>query len=147
MCIDPRVKSCNYLVNILARAEAVASGADEAIMLDIDGYLSEGAGDNIFLVKERALYTPTLESALAGITRATVLDLARESKIPVYETRLTTYDVYTADEIFLTGSGAGIVPVTEVDLRPISGGRPGEVTLLMGRLYDERTVDGESAYD
>jgi branched-chain amino acid aminotransferase len=147
MCIDPRVKSCNYLVNILARSEAVASGADEAIMLDIDGYVAEGAGDNIFLVKDHALYTPPLQDALAGITRATVLELASDSKIPAHETRLTTYDVYTADEVFITGSGAGVVPVTEVDGRPVSGGQPGEITMRMGLLYDERAAHGESAYE
>ncbi len=147
MCIDPRVKSCNYLVNILARAEAVASGGDEAIMLDIDGYVSECAGSNIFLVKDRSLYTPPLQSALAGITRETVLELASISKIPVHETRLTTYDVYTAEEVFITGSGAGIVPVTEVDRRPVSGCQPGEITMWMERLYEERAADGESAYE
>jgi branched-chain amino acid aminotransferase len=147
MCMDPRVKSCNYLVNILARAEAMASGADEAIMLDINGYVAEGAGDNVFLVKDRALYTPPVESALAGITRATVLELASMAMIPAHETRLSTYDVYTADEVFVTGSGAGIVPVTEVDRRPVASGQPGEITTWIEHLYDARALQGESAYE
>jgi branched-chain amino acid aminotransferase len=147
VCIDPRVKSCNYVVNILARAEALASGADEAIMLDMNGYVSEGAGANIFLVKQGALYTPPAESALAGITRSTVLELASAAKIPAHETRLTIYDIYTADEIFLTGTGAGIVPVTEVDGRQVARGKRGEVTARVEHLYDEQTLVGESAYD
>jgi branched-chain amino acid aminotransferase len=147
VCFDPRIKSCNYLANVLARAEAIASGADEAIMLDIHGYLAEGSGDNIFLVKDAEVFTPEVQDALEGITRATVLELARREKIPAHETRLTLYDVYTADEIFVTGSGAGIVPVTEVDKRPVSQGKPGETTMLISRLYDEEVKTGESAYE
>ena len=86
-------------------------------------------------------------SSFQGITRATVLALARREKIPAHDTRLTMYDVYTADEIFVTGSGAGIVPVTEVDKRPVSNGRPGETTMLISRLYDEEVKTGDSAYE
>ncbi|MBW1711584.1 MAG: branched-chain-amino-acid transaminase [Deltaproteobacteria bacterium] len=147
MCLDPRIKSCNYLVHILARAEALASGADEAIILDIFGYVSEGCGDNIFLVKDGQLYTPAVQDALEGITRETVIDLARRAGLTVHETRLTTYDVYTADEVFVTGSGAGIVPVTEVDKRPLSGGRAGQVTKQLIALYDQEAQTGEPVYD
>lgn len=143
-CIDPRIKSLNYLVNILARAEAQASGADEAIMLDIQGYISEGSADNIFLVRRRALWTPPVQSALEGITRQTVIELGKEVSIPTYETLLTLYDIYTADEVFVTGSGAGIVPVTEVDKKPVGGGKPGQITQRLIELYAEAVKNGES---
>ena len=146
LCLDPRIKSINYLVNILARMEALASGADEAIMLDIHGYVSEGAGDNIFLVKEGELYTPEVQDALEGITRETVIGLAGRMKIKVHETRLTLYDVYNADEIFITGSGAGIVPVTEVDKRIVSQGKTGPITKCLMDAYDEEVKKGESVY-
>lgn len=147
MCLDPRIKSLNYLVNILARAEAQASGADEAIMLDIHGYVTEGAGDNLFLVAGAELFTPRVQDALEGITRQTVIEMAQREGIAVHQTRLTLYDFYTADEIFATGSGAGIVPVTEIDQRPVSGGKPGEMTRRISRLYDEEVKQGEPAYE
>jgi len=147
MCFDPRVKSLNYLANIMARMEALASGADECIMLDIHGYVSEGAGDNIFLVRNGELYTPAVQDALEGITRATVIELAGRKKIRVHETKLTLYDVYTADEVFVTGSGAGIVGVTEVDKRVVSGGKTGPVTKIISDIYDEEAKNGESAYE
>jgi branched-chain amino acid aminotransferase len=147
MCLDPRVKSLNYLANIMARMEALASGADEAIMLDIHGYVSEGAGDNIFLVKGGELYTPNVQDALEGITRQTVIDLASQKKIEVHETRLTLYDAYTADEVFVTGSGAGIVPVTDVDRRIVSQGKVGPVTKVLSEAYDEEVKKGEPVYE
>lgn len=147
MCFDPRVKSLNYLANIMARMEALASGADEAIMLDIHGYVAEGSADNIFLVRNGELYTPSVQDALEGITRATVIDLAGRKKIRVHETKLTLYDVYTADEVFVTGSGAGIVAVTEVDKRVVSGGKTGPLTKIISNAYDEEAQKGESAYE
>ncbi len=147
MCFDPRVKSLNYLANILARMEALSSGADEAIMLDIHGYVSEGAADNIFLVKNGELYTPSVQDALEGITRATVIELAGRRKIQVHETKLTLYDVYTADEVFVTGSGAGIVAVSEVDKRVVCGGKMGSLTKILSDAYDEEAQKGESAYE
>jgi branched-chain amino acid aminotransferase len=147
MCLDPRIKSLNYLVNILARAEAQASGADEAIMLDIHGYVSEGAGDNLFLVRDDRLYTPCLQDALEGITRATVIEMAGREKIPVHATRLTLYDFYTADEVFATGSGAGIIAVTEVDKKVISGGKMGEMTRHISRLYEQEVKKGEAVLE
>jgi len=147
MCLDPRVKSLNYLANIMARMEALSSGADEAIMLDIYGYVSEGAGDNIFLIKNGELYTPAVQDALEGITRAAVIELAHRKAIKVHETRLTLYDVHVADEIFVTGSGAGIVPVTEVDKRVVSEGKVGKMTKVLSDLYDEEAQKGESAYE
>lgn len=147
MCLDPRVKSCNYLVHIMARNEALASGGDEAIIYDIHGYVSEGCGDNIFLVKEGDLYTPSVQDALEGITRNTVIEIALREGLNVHETKLTSYDVYNADEIFVTGSGAGIITVTEVDKREVSGGRMGEITRRLSSLYDEEAKKGESVFD
>jgi branched-chain amino acid aminotransferase len=147
MCFDPRVKSLNYLTNILARMQALASGADEAIMLDIHGYIAEGASDNIFVFKEGELYTPSVQDALEGITRATVIELAARKKIRVHETKLTIYDVYTADEVFITGSGAGVVAVTEVDKRLISEGKMGNLTKIISDEYDKEAQKGESAYN
>ena len=147
MCLDPRIKSLNYLANIMARMEALSSGADECIMLDIHGNVSEGAGDNIFLIRNGELYTPGVQDALEGITRATVIELADRKNIRVHETKLTLYDVYTADEIFVTGSGAGIVAVTEVDKRVVSGGKMGAMTKMISGAYDEEAQKGESAYE
>lgn len=143
MCLDPRVKSCNYLVHILARQQALAAGANEAIMYDINGYVSEGCGDNIFLVKDNILYTPQVQDALEGITRETVIEIADRLKIKLNETRLTSYDVYNADEIFVTGSGAGIIGVTEVDKRIVSEGKMGTITHKLYLAYEEEVRNGE----
>lgn len=138
--IDPRIKSCNYLVNILARAEAVASGADEAIMFDTQGRLSEGSGDNIFLVRDGRLFTPPVEDALEGITRETVLDLASRLGIDTCQKVLTVYDVYNAAEVFVTGSAAGIMPVAQVDRRAVPSGVPGPVTKRLIAAYEEEVA-------
>lgn len=142
-CLDPRIKSLNYLVNILARAEAQASGADEAVMLDIHGFVSEGSGDNIFIVRKNELWTPSVQSGLEGITRKTVIEMAKQASIPTHETSLTLYDVYTSDEVFVTGSGAGIVPVIEVDKKPIGEGKPGKITSYLVQQYKEEVKKGE----
>jgi len=147
VCLDPRIKSLNYLVNILARAEALASGAEEAIMLDIHGYVAEGCGDNLFLVREGVLYTPQVQDALEGITRRTVIEMAERENIEVRQTRLTLYDFYTADEVFATGSGAGIIAVTEIDKKVISGGKMGEMTRGISRLYEEEVKKGEPVFN
>lgn len=147
MCLDPRVKSCNYLVHILARMEALASGGDEAIIYDIHGYVSEGCGDNIFLVKDGALYTPLVQDVLGGITRETVIDLTKRANMKVYVDKLTSYDVYNADEIFLTGSGASIIGVTEVDKREVSGGKVGPVTRKILEMYEREVKKGESVFE
>ncbi len=119
--LDPRVKSLNYLNAILARIEANHAGADEAILLNHAGRVAEGSADNLFIVKDGELKTPAVsEGALAGITRATVLELAGERGMPVREARLTPYDLYTADECFLTGTGARLIPVREIDGRPLA---------------------------
>lgn len=145
-CIDPRIKSGNYLINILARAEAQASGADDAIMLDIQGFVSESSGANIFIVRRGALWTPPVYAGLEGITRETVLTLGKENGIPTNESLLTMYDVYTADEVFVSGSGAGVVPVTEVDKKLIHDGKPGQMTKRMIKLYEEAVKTGEAVF-
>ena len=131
---DPRIKSLNYLNNILAKQEAILAGCLEAVMLNHDGYLTECTGDNIFLVKDGTLKTPASHlGILEGITRNTILELARENGIPAEETMLTRFDLYTADECFLSGSGAEMMPVTSVDGRTVGGqktggGKPGPIT-------------------
>lgn len=141
--LDPRVKSLNYLVNVLARAEALASGADEAIMLDNRGLLCEGTGDNIFVVRHGALWIPPVQHALEGITRQTVIELGAKASIHTHETSLSMYDVYTADEVFVTGSAAGIVPVLEVDKKPVGEGKPGPLTQRLIQLYAEAVKNGD----
>ncbi|MDR2645372.1 MAG: branched-chain-amino-acid transaminase [Endomicrobium sp.] len=128
--LSPNVKSLNYLNNILAKMQAVRSGAAEAIMLNAEGYVVECTGENIFIVKNGALYTPAgSEGALIGITRDAVIELAKnKSGVPVKEVRLSLYEVYTADECFLTGTAAEIVPIVVVDSRIIGDGKPGKIT-------------------
>jgi branched-chain amino acid aminotransferase len=133
--IDARIKSLNYLNNVLAKIEAIQAGCMEAVMLNSEGYISECTGDNIFIVKGDVLFTPcATDSLLEGITRNTVMELARKINLPVKATRLTMYDLYTADECFLTGTGAELMPVTKIDNRMIGNGKPGGWT---GRLLKE----------
>lgn len=127
--LNPRVKSLNYLNNVLAKAEAHAADADEAIMLGLDGHLCECTGDNIFLVRDGELLTPgTWEGILQGITRGVVMELAQKRGIPVRETSLVRHDLFVAQEVFATGTAAEIVPITEVSKIPIGDGRPGRIT-------------------
>ncbi|MDR7484249.1 MAG: branched-chain-amino-acid transaminase [Armatimonadota bacterium] len=127
--LNGRVKSLNYLNNILARLEANRAGVEEALLLTADGYLCECSADNIFLVKGGVVRTPAAHlGLLKGITRDTVLDLARQLGIPAEEGILTLHDLYTADECFLTGTGAEVAPVVDADGRMIGDGRPGEIT-------------------
>lgn len=143
--LNPAIKSLNYLNNILAKIEANIAGVEEAIMLNAEGYVAECTGDNLFILKAGQLLTPPLSAgALYGITRGTVIELAREAGLPVSETNLTRYDVFNADECFLTGTGAEIVPVVKVDGRVIGSGRPGTVTRRLEESYHALTqVSGE----
>lgn len=136
--LSPRIKSLNYLNNILAKIEGLQAGCVEALMLNQKGEVAECTGDNIFLVRKGELLTPSVEAGiLEGITRAVVIELAREQHIPVREMPLTKHDVYIADECFLTGSAAEIVPVTKVDSRKIGAGVPGPITLrLLDRFHE-----------
>ena len=146
--VNPAIKSLNYLNNILAKIEANNAGVEEAIMLNAAGYVAECTGDNIFIVKNGLMFTPPLSSgALYGITRGTVMSLACEAGIPVSEPNLTRYDLYVADECFLTGTGAEIIPVTKIDGRVIGTGRPGRVTKSLVKKYHAMTqVSGEEIF-
>jgi len=127
--LSPRIKSLNYLNNIMAKIEGLQAGCVEALMLNSKGEVAECTGDNIFLVCKGALVTPPLDAGiLEGVTRDAVMELARASGVPVAETALTKYDVYTADECFLTGSAAEVIPVVKIDGRAIGDGRPGPLT-------------------
>ncbi|MDB6062093.1 MAG: branched-chain-amino-acid transaminase [Verrucomicrobiaceae bacterium] len=118
--LDPRIKSLNYLNHILARMEANHAGADEAILLNSAGRVTEGSADNVFVVKRGTLFTPPIyEGALDGITRGVVIELAQELELPLREIPIAPYDLHTADEIFLTGTGAELIPVRQVDGRPV----------------------------
>jgi branched-chain amino acid aminotransferase len=128
-CLDPRIKSLNYLNNILAKIEARQAGCFEAVMLNTSGFVAECTADNIFIVKDKMLLTPAAhQGALEGITRAVVIQAARSLGIASSETTLAPYDLYNADECFLTGTGAEIVPVVKIDGRVIGNGAPGPVT-------------------
>lgn len=142
-CI-PRVKSLNYLNNIYAKMEANLAGMPEAIMLNNEGYVAEATGDNIFIVNKGVLITPPSSAGiLEGITRNAVMDIARGKGIPVEEKMFTMYDVYTADEVFLTGTAAEVIPVINVDGRIITDGKPGKMTRELIAAFHELTkVDG-----
>jgi len=146
--LNPAIKSLNYLNNILAKIEANNAGCEEAIMLNAEGFVSECTGDNIFIVKGTQLQTPPLSAgALYGITRGTVMDLAREAGLTVTETTLTRYDLFNADECFLTGTGAEIIPVVKIDGRSIGTGKPGGATIDFVERYRALTkMSGEPIY-
>jgi len=135
--LDPRIKSLNYLHNILARIEARFAGAAEGIMINAQGYITEATVDNVFIVHKNILYTPTVAlGVLAGITRAVVIELATKYlELPVKEGLLTRYDLYNADEVFLTGTAVEIVPVVNVDGRIIGDGKPGKITRELRRIF------------
>jgi branched-chain amino acid aminotransferase len=138
--VNPAIKSLNYLNNILAKIEANNAGVEEAIMLNAEGYVAECTGDNIFMLKGNQLITPPLSAgALYGITRGTVMDLAAERGLKVAETNLTRYDLFNADECFLTGTGAEIIPVVKIDGRVIGTGKPGPHTKDLEKDYRKLT--------
>ena len=127
--LDPRIKSLNYLNNILAKIEAIKAGTEEAIMLTYDGRVAECTGDNVFIVKKGELITPPVKvGALEGITRDAVIGIAAGQKMPFSEKPLVIEDIYSADEAFLTGTAAELIPVVMVDKKPIGAGAPGPVT-------------------
>jgi branched-chain amino acid aminotransferase len=139
--LSPKIKSLNYLNNIMAKWEAIDAGVPEAVMLNHLGFVCECTGDNIFIVKNGELITPPEESGvLVGVTRQTVMTLAREAtpKIPVVEKNLTRFDLYVADECFLTGTGAEVIPVTSIDKRQIGNGKPGPLTHQLMQAYARR---------
>jgi branched-chain amino acid aminotransferase len=143
-CLDPRIKSLNYLNNIMAKLDARRAGALEAVMLNHQGRVAECTADNIFFLAGGVLKTPDLmNGALPGITRASVLDIAREMGLPSEEGNYGLHDLYNADEVFLTGTGAEIVPVVSVDGRVIGTGKPGVMTKkLLDGFREFRTREG-----
>ena len=134
--LDPAIKSLNYLNNILAKIEGQQAGAQEVILLNPQGMVAECSGDNIFLIRDQVLITPKLSSgALNGITRNTVLEIAQEAGWKTREDDVRRYDLFTAEEMFLTGTGAEVIPVVEVDGRIIGTGKPGKHTADLIRRY------------
>ena len=138
--LNPKIKSLNYLNNILAKIECINAGAAEGVMLNKDGYVAECTGDNIFIVEGNEILTPpTYAGILVGITRNVVIDLAIKAGMKVKEEQLTRYDLYIADECFLTGTAAGIIPVVRIDGRIISSGKPGNITRSLLEKYNKLT--------
>lgn len=136
--LSPRVKSLNYLSHCMAKLEANVAGADEALMLDSSGYVAEGTGQNIFVIKGGTLRTPPLHAGiLGGITRGVVMELACEAGHRVREEILNRFDIYTADEAFLTGTASEIAPISSYDGRPIGAGKAGPVTKNLIRRFQE----------
>lgn len=145
--LDPRIKSLNYLNNILAKIEAIKAGTDEAIMLTHDGYVAECTGDNIFIVKNGELMTPPVSvGALEGITRDAVIGLAKKSGMKFSEKMLRMEDLYASDEVFLTGTAAEIIPVIAIDKRKIGAGSPGAVTLKLRDDFRQLTKTDGTRY-
>ncbi len=146
--LNPQLKSLNYLNNILAKIEANNSGFNEAIMLDGNGYVAECTGDNIFMIKWEdkrplLLTPPTYLGALKGITRQAIIEIAAAQKIPFEERILTRHDLFNADEVFLTGTAAEVIPVVKIDGRRIGKGKPGPVTGTLRSIFRKRTqTDG-----
>lgn len=139
--LSPMVKSLNYLNNVLAKIEAQQAGAGEGLMLNEQGFVAECTGDNIFTVKDGKIFTPPISSgALAGVTRAVVFEIAAEFGISLSEPDMTRYDIFTADECFLTGTAAEIIPVVRLDSRSIGDGRPGPVTLRLIERFHQLTA-------
>lgn len=146
---NPRVKSLNYLNNIYAKIEANLAGVPEAIMLNQEGYVAEATGDNLFLVKKGKLITPPIHAGLLeGVTRNAVIELARNKGMVVEEKMFTRHDVYNADECFLTGTAAELIPCVRVDGRAIGSGKPGEIFWSLLKDFRELTkVDGPVIFE
>jgi branched-chain amino acid aminotransferase len=139
--LPPTVKSLNYLNNILGKIEARQAGALEAIMLNDQGHVAECTADNVFIVHKGELFTPSAShGALKGITRGAILDIAAELGVPAREAALTRYDLWCADECFLTGTGAEVIPVVKLDGREIGNGRPGPVTARVLAAFRRRAL-------
>src|SRR5699024_7000013 len=146
--LSPQVKSLNYLNNIIVKLESIQAGADEVLILNDQGYVTEGSADNIFLVKDNVITTPPVYvGALEGITRNVIIELAKEKGYELHEEPFTRHDVYIADEVFLTGTAAEVIPVVDVDMRKIGTGKPGPVTADLFKAFREKvTSDGVKCY-
>ncbi|MFV0338697.1 MAG: branched-chain-amino-acid transaminase [Chthoniobacterales bacterium] len=144
--LSPMVKSLNYLNNVLAKLEAINAGAGEGIMLNEAGYVAECTGDNVFIALNGEILTPPVSAgALAGVTRAVVFEIAAELEIPIREALLTRYDLYTADECFLTGTAAEVIPAVSLDKRLIGSGSPGPLTKRFMEAYNRLTQSSGTA--
>lgn len=143
-CISTKIKSCNYLNHILMRMEANEAGTDDAIELDMEGYVCEAPGYNVFMVKKDAIYTPS-DNILVGITRQTVMELAEAAGTPAVEGRIQVFDLYNADEVFLSSTAGGIFAVVELDGRMIGDGKPGPVTGMIRDGYLALLESGEKS--
>jgi len=146
--LSPMVKSLNYLNNVMAKIESQQAGAGEGLMLNEQGFVSECTGDNIFTVKKGIIYTPPISSgALSGVTRNVVFEMAAELGITILEPNMTRYDIFTADECFLTGTAAEIIPAVKLDTREIGSGTPGPLTRkLIARFRELTATSGEPIY-
>ncbi|KQL50359.1 branched-chain amino acid aminotransferase [Heyndrickxia shackletonii] len=146
--LSPKVKSLNYLNNILVKIEASLAGVNEALMMNDQGYVAEASGENIFIVKDGVIKTPPgYVGALEGITRNAIIELAKNAQLDIREDVFTRHDVYTADEVFLTGTAAEVIAVVKVDGRQIGNGKPGEITNQLLALFREAvSVDGTKVY-
>ena len=141
-------KTCgDYVNSILAKREALLDGYDEAILLDTQGLVSEASGENIFVVRDGVIATPTLQSVLGGITRATVIELARDKGIPVEERAITRDELYVADEVFLTGTAAEITPIREIDRRAIGAGTRGPIAATLQKAFFDVVSGREPKYE
>jgi len=139
--LSPMVKSLNYLNNIMAKIEAVQAGAGEGLMLNEQGFVAECTGDNIFIIKNGRMTTPPLAAggALGGITRAVIFELAQNLHIPLNENDITRHEIFVADECFLTGTAAEVIPVIDLDSRPIGDGTPGPITRRLTQAFHQLT--------
>jgi branched-chain amino acid aminotransferase len=138
LTVPPQVKSMNYLNNILAKIEALDAGADEAIMYNQEGYVAEASGDNVFIVRKGVVYTPPAQAgSLEGITRQVVMRIAAKENLTVVEKNLTRFDLYVADEFFLTGTAAEVIGVVDIDGRAIGDGKPGPITKQLRKKFFE----------
>jgi len=141
--LSPRIKSMNYLNNILAKIEAIQSDCVEAVMLNHQGFVAECTGDNLFLVREGKLWTPPLHAGiLEGVTRNLVIELAEQAGIEVIQADMTRHDLYVADECFLTGTAAEVIPVTRIDGRDVAEGNPGPITLQLNKAFRDLIAAG-----
>jgi branched-chain amino acid aminotransferase len=147
--LNPAVKSLNYLNNVMARIEANLAGADEALMLNENGNVAECTADNVFIIKKGQIFTPPISAgALRGITRSVVFEVAAELGIKIAETDVTRHDVFIADECFLTGTAAEVIPVVKADGRTIGTGKPGSITMRIIERFREMTrATGTSIYE
>jgi len=142
--LDPKIKSLNYLNNILAKIEALNAGMMEAVMMNSNGYVAECTGDNIFIVKNNTLLTPPSSAGfLMGITRGVVFELITKLNLKLAENDLTRYDLYSADECFLTGTAAELIPVVNIDGRQLGTGKPGPITLKLLNEFHKMTRNNQ----